>query len=139
MAVAAMMNRAVLHDPFSDLTPIAAPFPRARKLGEAISFESVVADAGVRNVVTGRIPPIFIHDEADDFYVPAPGARTYCLAVRNLPAARQARACEILRRMAYGFHEYASREVVGRARRDIVRGSLDLSHVVYSPRDPRKE
>lgn len=104
------MDRVVAHDPFSDLTPIPAPGPRPRTCGVAVDFDVVVADAGVKNVVTGRA----------------------------LPSDRQARACEILRRIAYGFHEYASREIVGRARRDIARGGLDLRHVVYSPRDPRK-
>jgi hypothetical protein len=40
------------------------------------------------------------------------GGAIYCLAGTTLPAEPKARARELLRRLAYGFNDYAAREVV---------------------------
>jgi DNA-binding transcriptional ArsR family regulator len=79
----------------------------------------------MRNVVTLSRPlDIRLHGGPQDFRVPTPGGAVYCLAGTTLPAEREARARELLRRLAYGFNDYAAREVVARYHRDQKREAL---------------
>jgi len=76
----------------------------------------------MKNVVTLMFKPdIRICEGAIDYKVPAPGRTIYCIGENNLPSDRFNRAREILRRLAYGFHNYAAREVVARFHRDLKR------------------
>jgi DNA-binding transcriptional ArsR family regulator len=101
-------------------SPLPAPSVRFRPEGRPLSFGALVRAAGMRNVVTLPNPPdVRIRAGTTDFKVPRPGAPVYCIAGSTLPASPRERAREILRRLAYEFGEYASREVVARYHRDL--------------------
>jgi DNA-binding transcriptional ArsR family regulator len=103
-----------------DTSPLPAPSVRFRPEGRPISYDALVRTAGMRNVVTLSNPPdVRIHAGTTDFKVPRPGAPAYCIAGSTLPAAPRERAREVLRRLAYEFGEYASREIVARYHRDL--------------------
>jgi DNA-binding transcriptional ArsR family regulator len=88
--------------------------------GRTISFDTLVHDAEMRNVVTlPNAPDIRVHGGTVDFRVPRAGATAYCISGTTLPTSPRERAREILRRLAYGFGEYAAREVVARYHRDL--------------------
>jgi DNA-binding transcriptional ArsR family regulator len=88
----------------------------------------------MRNVVTLSRPlDIRLHGGPLDFKVPMPGGAIYCLAGTTLPAEREAQARELLRRLAYGFNDYAAREVVARYHRDRKR------EVLHSESDEQSE
>jgi hypothetical protein len=73
----------------------------------------------MRNVVTLSRPlDIRVHGGPRDFKVPMLGGAIYCLAGTTLPAEPEPRAREMLRRLAYGFNDYAAREVAARYHRD---------------------
>jgi DNA-binding MarR family transcriptional regulator len=105
-----------------EISPVHPPALGRSPAGRGISFEEIVRSAGMRNVVTLSHPlDIRLHGGPLDFKVPTPGGATYCLAGTTLPAEREARARELLRRLAYGFNDYAAREVVARYHRDLKR------------------
>jgi DNA-binding transcriptional ArsR family regulator len=102
-----------------EVSPVRPPALGKSPEGRRISFEEIVRSAGMRNVVTLSRPlDIRLHGGPLDFKVPTPGGAIYCLAGTTLPAEREARARELLRRLAYGFNDYAAREVVARYHRD---------------------
>lgn len=105
---------------FLNTAPLPAPSVRLQPEGKKVSFDTLVSAADMRNVLTLPNPPdVRIHAGATDFKAPRPGATAYCIAGSTLPASPRERAREILRRLAYEFGEYASREVVARYHRDI--------------------
>ena len=105
-----------------DTSPIRPPVVRRTPEGKAIPFDLLVREAGMPNVVTlPSMPDIRLHAGMQDFYVPSLAGRIYCVSGVSLPSDPVSRAREVLRRLAYGFNEYASREVVGRHHRDLVR------------------
>jgi DNA-binding MarR family transcriptional regulator len=105
-----------------DLSPVPPPHYAREPKGRPLAFDDIVRDAGMRNVVTLSNPPdIRIHGGEKDFKVPGIGGPTYCISGVRLPVSPQERAREILRRLAYGFFDYAAREVVGRYHRDLKR------------------
>lgn len=104
-----------------DLSPLAPPVLSRRALGRSVDFAEIVSAAGMRNVVTGMRPEIRIYPGTKDMRVPHPGKPIYCIAGATLPTERKARAREVLRRLAYAFHDYPAREVVARYHRDIKR------------------
>lgn len=115
------MNTGIL-----DLSPIEPPGLASRPLGRPVPFPEIVASAGMKNIVTGMAPDVMVYPGTRDFKVPRPGRPIYCIAGATLPTAPRLRAREILRRLAYGFADYPSREVVARYHRDLKRRAPDL-------------
>jgi len=112
----------MIPDHHLSLDPVPPPDYRGEPAGVPVSFPDLVARAHMRNVVTMSVlPDIRIHDGDRDFIVPSPGHRIYCIGSKNLPDDDKAWAREILRRLAYGCFEYASREIVARYARDVQR------------------
>lgn len=117
------------HPDILDLAPVPPPVYRTVPAGRRVAFDDLVRDAGMRNVVTlPSLPDIRLHDGFEDFVVPRAGRPIYCLSAVRLPFDRRARSREVLRRLAYGFFDYAAREVVARHHRDLKRST--------SPDDP---
>lgn len=117
--------------------PVSPPILKSEPAGRPFDFFKIVEDAGMRNVVSTSSPPdIRIHAGETDFKVPRPGRVVYCLAGPNLPLDRQGRAREVLRRLAYGYHDWAAREVVGRYHRDIKRRQAATASVSGKPKFP---
>lgn len=113
---------------YLDLSPVRTPLIKAEPIGHPVDFFQIVAAAGMRNVISTNNPPVIrIHDGAFDFKAVRPGQVVYCLAADNLPAGPRERSREILRRLAYGFHDWAARETVGRYHRDLKRGVAEHS------------
>jgi DNA-binding MarR family transcriptional regulator len=107
-----------------DLSPVAPPLYGKEPRGRSVPFGDIVRAAGMRNVVTlPNLPDIRIHEGAHDFLVPRIGGAVYCVAEGGLPSASRARSREILRRLAYGFFDYAARETVARYHRDLKRST----------------
>lgn len=74
----------------------------------------------MKNVVSGKDGTrIHLIDGDKDLIVCKPGMRLYGISKQNLSAEPRERAREILRRLAYGFHDWAAREIVGRYHRDL--------------------
>jgi DNA-binding transcriptional ArsR family regulator len=108
-----------------DLSPVPPPLYGKEPKGRPVSFHDIVRDAGMQNVVTLAVPPdIRIHGGAQDFKVPRIGGAVYCISGIALPYDPQGWSREILRRLAYGFFDYAAREVVARYHRDLKRAEL---------------
>lgn len=115
--------------------PIPSPAIRATPEGGRLDFDEVVRQSGMRNVVSTYDPPeIRLHRGPRDFKAVSPGRVVYCIAEVNLPQKPQDRAREVLRRLAYGFHDWAAREIVARFHRDIKRHLLEAT-----ARQPRLE
>jgi hypothetical protein len=111
----------IVREPLNS-SPIAPPLVRSKPKGRPVSFEDLLATAGMRNVLTlPRTPEICLHGGAYDFKVPASKGPIYCISGATLPADPHRRAREVMRRLAYGFKDYAAREVVSRFHRDIAR------------------
>ena len=70
-----------------DSSPIAPPLVRSKPKGRPVSFEDLLATAGMRNVLTlPRTPEICLHGGAYDFKVPASKGPIYCISGASLPA-----------------------------------------------------
>lgn len=110
-------------DEYLSPDPISAPAVKATPSGRRVSFFKVVDKARMRNVVSTFDPPdVRIHGGSRDFKAVSPGKVVYCIAEQNLKGLRgEDLAREIMRRLAYAFHDWASREVVGRYHRDLKR------------------
>ncbi|WP_421423985.1 MarR family transcriptional regulator [Agrobacterium rosae] len=106
--------------------PIPAPAVKAVAMGRRVSFFNVVDKANMKNVVSTFDPPdVRICDGNQDFKAVSPGRLVYCIAERNLRGLRgEDLAREIMRRLAYSFHDWAAREVVGRYHRDLKRKAV---------------
>ena len=90
--------------------------------GEAINFAELVQAAGMRNVVTGNIGVTYtIIPGKRDLFERGEGYRIFGVGEGNLPNEPRDRAREIIGRLAYGFHDYAAREIAGRYHRDLKR------------------
>lgn len=110
-----------------DVAPIPPPRIVRIAVGKPVSFASVIADARMPDVVTTHSPPqIRVHAGQNDLRVPRAGSPVYCIGGATLPMEREARAKEIMRRLAYGFLDWAARETVGRYHRDLKRASLPI-------------
>jgi hypothetical protein len=107
-----------------DLFGIEAVRVRPDPEAEPIDWAETVRMAGLRNVVSSPSPQARVHSGEFDFHVPSSGLRIMCIAAKNWPEDPEERACEIIRRLAYGFHDWASREVVARHNRDAKREFL---------------
>lgn len=110
--------------PILDLSPLPAPRLSNIPAGEKVDLETVAHQAGMRYVVsTSMKPDVRIHAGNYDFKVPRPGRMIYCIGEQSLPARSDSYqwAQEIMRRLAYGFHDWAAREIVSRYHRDIKR------------------
>lgn len=117
-----------MHPDILDLAPVPPPAYAREALGRAVAFDDVVRAAGMRNVVTLSNPlDIRIHGGLEDLRVPRIGGAIYCLSGPRLPFEPRAKAREVLRRLAYGFFDYAAREVVARYHRDLKRASFSPS------------
>lgn len=100
-------------------------------MGRPLDFSAIVTDAGMPDVVSTHSPPtVRIHDGDTDFKVPRAGGAIYCIAGATLPVDPQPRAREIMRRLAYGYLDWAAREIVARYHRDLRRASLSLQEIV---------
>lgn len=107
-----------------DVAPVPPPRIARSAVGKVVSFASVVADARMPDVVSTHSPPqIRIHAGEGDLRVPRAGSPIYCIGGATLPMEREARAKEIMRRLAYGFLDWAARETVGRYHRDLKRAN----------------
>lgn len=107
-----------------DVAPVPPPKIARSAVGKVVSFASVVADARMPDVVSTHSPPqIRIHAGEGDLRVPRAGSPIYCIGGATLPMEREARAKEIMRRLAYGFLDWAARETVGRYHRDLKRAN----------------
>lgn len=110
-----------------DLSPVQPPSVKAEARGRPCDFWQIIKDAEMPSVVSTNSPPdIRIHSGSADFKVPSPGKVVFCLAGPSLPTGKRERAREILRRLAYGFHDWAARETVARYHRDIKRRKSEL-------------
>lgn len=109
-----------MHPDILDTSALRAPSIRYQPEGRQIPFDVLVRAAGMRNVVTLSNPPdVRVYAGVMDFKVPRPGRPVYCIAGSTLPAEPRRHAREILRRLAYAFGEYGSREIVARHHRDL--------------------
>ncbi|MVT64857.1 ArsR family transcriptional regulator [Bradyrhizobium pachyrhizi] len=113
-----------MHPEILDLAPVLPPAYYTVPAGRQIAFDDLVQSAGMRNVVTLPFPPdIRLHDGFEDFVVPRAGRPIYCVSAVRLPFDQRARSREVLRRLAYGFFDYAAREIVARYHRDLKRAA----------------
>lgn len=62
-----------------------------------------------------------------DIKVPSPGQSILCLAISHLNLSEAEFAREALRRLAYGFHDWSAREIVGRYHRDLKRNAKPIT------------
>ena len=115
------MNQTALSPDILSLEPVRPPKPvRVFDTSEMISLPSLTEAAGMKNVVSGKDGTrIFLIDSDTDLIISKPGMRLYGISRRNLPSEPRERAREVLRRLAYGFHDWAAREIVGRYHRDL--------------------
>lgn len=107
-----------------DISPIFPP--KVRKTapeGRKISLADVCVEAGMKYVVSNNTgDEIRIISGQEDIRVPSPGKSIFCIAVDE-SLSQKAFAREVMRRLAYGFHDWAAREIVGRYHRDLKRQS----------------
>lgn len=116
---------------YLDPSPIPPPLVRADPLGRPSDFFDIVIAAGMRNVISTHNPPdIRICDGSRDFKAVRPGQVVYCLGEANLPGSGIERNREILRRLAYGFHDWAARETVARYHRDLKRPKVEAQNTL---------
>lgn len=113
-----------------DLAPVEPPDIRMEPLGERISFSDLVELAGMKLVISGPLPQVQVYDGNRDFIVRSSGSPIYCVASQTLPNTNSEKAREIIRRLAYGFQNWAAREVVARYHRDVRRASLQTAETV---------
>lgn len=89
---------------------------------EPVALSRIAEEAGMRNVVSGRDGTrVFLIDSDRDQVISKLGMRFLGVSKRGLPEDPRDRAREVLRRLAYGFHDWAAREIVGRYHRDLKR------------------
>lgn len=121
------MKQAPLSPEILSLDPVRPPKPvRSFDLSRPVNLSEIVSAAGMRNVVSGSDgTSTFLVDGDRDLIMTRPGQRLYGVCVRGLPENERDRAREILRRLAYGFHDWAAREIVSRHHRDVKRGGPD--------------
>lgn len=110
----------MIHPEALSIEPIDPPLLFAEAAGETVDFDEVVSAAEMLNVRTSEFQPdVRIHDGEHDFVVRTPGNIINCIAGCNLPEGKKARAREIIRRLAYGFHDISAREVAKRFHQDL--------------------
>ncbi len=110
----------MIHPDALSIEPIDPPLLQLKPAGETVDFDEVVSDAEMLNVRTSEFKPdVRIHDGEHDFKVSSPKGIINCIAACNLPDEPKARAREIIRRLAYGFHEISAREVAKRFHQDL--------------------
>ena len=89
---------------------------------EPVALSRIAEEAGMRNVVSGKDGTrVFLIDSDRDQVISKLGMRYLGVSKRGLPEDPRDRAREVLRRLAYGFHDWAAREIVGRYHRDLKR------------------
>lgn len=111
-------------DDFLSMEPVPQPRLVKKPLGQKFDYETLIEMSGMQNVVSmPRYPEVWLH-EADecDYLSPRHGRPAYSLSLlKNATDDEVAMARELLRRLAYGFHDYAAREIVARYHRDVRR------------------
>lgn len=111
-------------DEVLNISPIDPPRLCVEPKGIKIDFKQVVADAEMQNVATAyNSPDVRIHDADFDFKVVQPGVIINCISVSFLPTEKKARAREIIRRLAYSFHDFSAREVAANYHRELKKGN----------------
>ncbi|MFX4299973.1 MarR family transcriptional regulator [Pseudosulfitobacter pseudonitzschiae] len=105
------------------LDPVPSPKPVMIMVeGEDIEFKVIVENSGMKNVVTTQDGfKIRIIPGDRDLLERGIGYRLYGIASDFLPKNEMDRCREILRRLSYGFHDWAAREVTSRYHRDLKR------------------
>jgi len=103
---------------------IAAPLAIDAPFGEQIDFSDIVLSSDLPMVVSGSsaMPHVWLHDRDEhDYIVNREGLKPYCvISVRDL-SVDAGGFREVVRRLAYGFNDYAALEVVERHNRDCER------------------
>lgn len=111
-------------DDFLSMEPVPQPRLVKKPFGQKFDYETLIEMSGMQNVVSmPRYPEVWLH-EADewDYLSPRHGRPAYSLSLlKNAADDEVAMARELLRRLAYGFHDYAAREIVARYHRDVRR------------------
>lgn len=107
-----------------DPSPVSPPGLARSPFGKLIGFDELVRLAGMPEVVSTNAPPLVtVHAGERDFKVPSPGRPIYCIGGATLPVPPPERAREIMRRLAYGYLDWAARETVARYHRDLKRAA----------------
>lgn len=113
-----------------DISPVEPPRLGNKPAGNQEDFLQLLSASKLPNVVsTNSWPDVRVHGGAFDFKVVRPGQVIYCVAGSKLPTDKTARAREIVRRLAYGFHDWTAREIVARYHRDIKRSKAEVPTV----------
>lgn len=116
-----------------DVSPVPPPVVRREPRGIRFDFFRIVEEAEMINVITHpALPEIRVHGGQEHFKVPRPGRFVYCISGPNLPSGQKERAREMIRILAYGFLDWASREVVSRYHRDLKRVASPRSNSTMS-------
>jgi hypothetical protein len=112
-----------IHPDILSLDPIPMPKPVLKAPeGETLDLEEVTRLAGMKYVVSNpggfsiRLVP-----GNRDLIERRPGFRVYAIGRDGIPEDPRAGSREILRRLAYAFHDWAAREIVARYHRDLKR------------------
>lgn len=111
-------------DDFLSLDPVPQPRLVKHPFGQKFDYETIIDMSGLQNVVSmQRFPEVWLHEDDEfDYLSPRHGNPAYCLSLLKNPREDDVEmARELLRRLAYGFHDYAAREIVARFHRDVRR------------------
>lgn len=112
-----------------DLSPVLPPKPVRELEGSVVAYEDIIRDSGFTNVVSVPwYPEIRLHTrDLFDYVAPRHGNKGYALSLLlNQKQDRTESAREILRRLAYGCHDYIAREIVARYHRDLKRNAIQF-------------
>lgn len=125
-------------DEFLSMEPVPQPRLVKKPFGQKFDYETLIEMSGMQNVVSmPRYPEVWLH-EADecDYLSPRHGRPAYSLSLlKNAAEDEVGMARELLRRLAYGFHDYAAREIVARYHRDVRRAHASASADVAEPEE----
>lgn len=103
---------------------VLAPLATNAPFGEKIDFRDIVLSAELHMVVSGEsaMPSVWLHDRDEhDYVVHRDDLKPYCMiSVRDVSEDADGFR-EIVRRLAYGFNDYAALEVAERHNRDCER------------------
>jgi hypothetical protein len=126
-------------DDFLSLEPVPQPRLVKEPFGHSLAYEALVDMSGLQNVVSmPRFPEVWLHEEDEfDYLSPRHGNPAYSLSLLKNPSDDDTlMARELLRRLAYGFHDYAAREIVARFHRDVRRAHAAAADDCEDPDEP---
>ncbi|WP_157667326.1 hypothetical protein [Roseovarius mucosus] len=112
-----------IHPDILNLDPVDPP-AGVEKMpsGEILDLEEITKAAGMKWIITGTFGVTYlIIPGSRDLVERGEGYRIFGISEENLPQDSKGRSREIIRRLAYGFHDYAAREVAARYHRDLKR------------------